>query len=167
MFLQCLLREKSNISSEFFAESPGLTSLSESLSSISESTAKKVASVNIAGLKGPEFNISGAEMEQVISTRAGADNVRAYQLAKVGPTISNIVREQTILDISSALQSNQILSEIRDKSSLSSRVSQINNISEGANNMNAAGPPEFLRINAEPQDPLNVTTGCGGQCPST
>ena len=30
--------------------------------------------------------------------------------------------------------------------------------------MNAAGPPEFLRINAEPQDPLNVTTGCGGQC---
>ena len=52
-------REKSNISSEFFAESPGLTSLSESLTSISESTAKKVASVNIAGLKGPEFNISG------------------------------------------------------------------------------------------------------------
>ena len=150
-------KEKSNISAQFFMESPGLASLSES-------TAIKIATVNITGLKGPEFNISGAETEQVISTRAGADNVRAYQLAKVGPTISNIVREQTIFDISSALQTNQILSEIQDKSSLSSRVSQINNISEGANNMNTASPPEFLRINAEPHDPLNVTTGCGGQC---
>lgn len=144
----------------------GLASLSESLAPLSESTAIKVASVNIAGLKGPEFNISGiaTEKEQVISTRAGADNVRAYQLAKVGPTISNIVREQTIFDISSSLQSNQLLSEIQDKSSLSSRVSQINNSSEGVNGMNAASTPEFLRINAEPQDPLNVTTGCGGQC---
>jgi hypothetical protein len=138
---------KSNISAALSAESAALTSLNES-------TAKKVTSINIASLKAPKFNISTAEGEKVISTRAGADNVRAYQLAKIGPTISNTVREQTIFDISSDLQ---------NASAVELSPSQENSTS-GSNSMNPEGSQEFLRINAEPRDPLNVTTGCGGQC---
>jgi hypothetical protein len=147
---------KSNVSKALSVEPSTITSLSSS-------TAKKLATVNVSSFKAPQFKTPTGESEQILSTRAGVNNVRAYQLAKIGPTISKTEREQAIIDISPAIQSSEILSKSQNTSAFKAGESLMNSTS-GSNNMDPGASQEFLRVNAEPRDPLNSTTGCGGRC---
>ena len=125
------------------------TSFQSNMSNLNQLT--KVSSVNIKELKSPspEMLLGTGETEEVIGTLAGYDNVQSYKLAKLLPSISNIITETTeyTFDPSKSISSNITLGNSTNSTVVTAEESQ-----------------SFVRLNQVMDNPLDMKTGCNNRC---